>query len=90
MAISWNCEITNVDVEKKRADVSFVRTDDSTGNTENYTFRKTPIGEPAERLALLNTAWDKHLEAASNQAAVDEFVTNLEQLAKSNLEAREI
>ena len=90
MTISWTVDITNVDVAQKRADVSFTRLDDVTGATENYSFRKAIIGTAEERTALLNQVWQNHLDAVSEQSAVDAFITNLEQLAKSNLEAREV
>ena len=90
MAISWTVEITNVDVVKKRADVVFTRLDDTTQATENYSFRKAIIETGTQRSALLNLVWQKHLEAVDDQTAIDAFITNLEQLGKSNLEAREV
>lgn len=90
MAIVWTVDITNVDVVKKRADVNFTRVDDVTSATENYRFSKVIIETTAQRTALLNLVWDKHLEAVSEQTSIDAFITNLEQLGKSNLEAREV
>ena len=90
MAIVWTVNITNVDVVKKRADVNFTRLNDATQATENYRFGKTIIETGAQRTALLNLVWDKHLEAVDDQTAIDAFITNLEQLGKSNLEAREV
>ena len=90
MAISWTVDIRNVNVVSKRADVRFVRTDDSTGETENYNFTNAIIETSEQRIALLNLVWDKHLEAVDKQTSIDDFITNLEQLGKSNLEAREV
>lgn len=90
MAITWTVNITNVDVAQKRADVSFIRIDDVTSESETYSFKKAIIGTTEERTALLNLVWDKHLDAVDKQTAIDDFVTNLEQLAKSNLESREV
>ena len=90
MAISWECSITNVNVDQKRADVSFVRTDDVSGETETYSFRKVIIETTAQRTALLDLVWSKHEDTETQNSAIDAFVTNLEQLAKSNLEAREV
>ena len=90
MAISWTVNITNVDVVKKRVDVNFIRFDDVTTATENYHFSKAIIETGAQRTALLNLVWDKHLEAVNDQTVIDAFITNLEQLGKSNLEAREV
>ena len=90
MAISWTVSITNVDVVKKRATVAFTRVDDATQATENYNFSKVIIETEAQRTALLNLVWDKHLETVNEQNSIDAFITNLEQLGKSNLEAREV
>jgi len=90
MAISWEVGITNVDVDDNRADVTFARTDDVTGATESYSFKKVIIETTQQRTDLLDLVWSKHLEAVSEQSAVDAFITNLEQLGKSNLEAREV
>jgi len=90
MAITWTVDIANVDVAQKRADVNFVRLDDITGATENYNFRKAIIETTQQRTALLNLVWQKHLDAVDEQTAVEVFITNLEQLGKSNLEAREV
>lgn len=90
MAITWDVQITKVNVTSKRANITFVRTDDATGETETYSFNSAIIGTAAERTALLETVWGSHLETVDKQSAVDAFITNLEQLAKSNLEAREV
>ena len=90
MAITWDTKITNVNVLSKRANVTFTRTDDVTQETETYSYNSAIIGTAEERAALLDTVWDAHLEDDAKQDAVDAFITNLEQLAKSNLEAREV
>ena len=90
MAITWDVSINNVNVDQKRADVNITRTDDVTGDTENYRYSKVIIETTEQRLALLDQAWDEHEEAATKQTAVDAFITNLEQLGKANLEAREV
>lgn len=89
MAIIWSVTISKVDVDKKRADVNITRTDDVTTATESYRFSKVVIETGQERLDLLDLVWDKHLEAMADQTAIDGFITNLEQLGKSNLEERE-
>jgi len=90
MAITWEVQITNVDVDQKRADVSFTRVDDVSGTAENYNYSQAIIETTEQRAALLQTVWDSHLAAVSKQTAIDAFITNLEQTAKSNLEAREV
>lgn len=89
MAITWEVQITNVDVTEKRADVSFTRLDDSTGATETYNYTKVILETQAQKVALLNHAWDSHLAAVAKQTAIDAFITDLEAAAKVNLEGRE-
>ena len=90
MAISWTVDIKNVDVAKKRADVSFMRVDDVTSATESYNFSKVILETTEQRVGLLDLVWQKHLDEVADQAEIDAFITNLEQLGKSNLEAREV
>lgn len=89
MAITWDVQISNVDVSQKRADVTAVRTDDVSGDVETYSYTKAIIGTTQERQGILQSIWDNHLAAANNQTAIDAFVDNLETAAKANLEARE-
>lgn len=90
MAITWDCNITNEDPVHFRADVTFTRTDDVTNAVENYNYSKVIIETATQRVALLDLVWQEHEDSVTRQTAIDAFITNLEQLAKSNLEAREI
>jgi len=90
MAITWTANITNVNVADKRADVSFNRLDDVTQETESYNFKQTSLETTTERVALLDAVWQSHISVVSEQTAIDAFITNLEQLGKDNLEAREV
>ena len=90
MAITWDLSITNVDVVNKRADVSYTRADDITGKTEYYSFKKVIVETPQQRAALQDLVWSKHEEAIANQTAIDNFITNLEQAGKIDLESREV
>ena len=90
MAITWTVDITNVNVDQKRADVTIMRTDDVTQATEGYHFSKVILETTAQRLALLDLVWQKHLDEVADQAAIDAFITNLEQLGKADLESREV
>ena len=85
--ITWDVQITNVNVAQKRANVSATRTDGDT--VEVYTYTNAIIGTIQQRQALLQQIWDSHLAAVSNQGAVDAFISGLEQSAKTNLEGRE-
>ena len=90
MAITWDIDISNVDVSKKRADITFIRTDsESSLQPEVFSYRKAVIETSAQRAAILNQTWAKHLEEAADQDEIDAFITNLEQAGKANLEARE-
>jgi len=89
MAINWECNITNVNVTNKRADVSFTRTDDTTQDSWSINFNNAIIETAQQRSDLLDLAWSKWQEELSGRTAIDNFITNLEQLAKSNLESRE-
>ena len=90
MAITWTVDIRNVNVDQNRADVTFMRTDDLTSATESYHFSKVILETTLQRVALLDLVWQKHLDEVSDQAAIDAFITNLEQLGKANLESREV
>lgn len=90
MAIIWEVQITNVNVQSKRADIVFTRTDDVTQKTETYSYNNTVIGTTGEKAALLDAVWNQHLESISKQDNIDAFITNLEQSAKTNLETREV
>jgi len=90
MAITWTVDISNVNVDQKRADVTFMRVDEVTLATESYHFSKVILETTLQRVALLDLVWQKHLDEIADQAAIDAFLTNLEQLGKSNLEAREV
>ena len=87
--ITWEVNITNVNVDTKRANVTAVRTDDISGAVETYSFKKAIIGTTQERQAILELIWQNHLEYINGQSAIDTFIAGLEQTAKTNLEARE-
>jgi cytolysin (calcineurin-like family phosphatase) len=90
MAIIWDCKINNIDPEHFRADVNFNRVNDLTGAEENYNYSRVIIETAEQRVALLDLCWTEHLETIAKQTAINAFISNLEQLAKSNLEAREV
>ena len=91
MAITWNVTRANVNVPAKRADITFTRTDsEKPDHVWSKTYHQAIIGTSAERTALLNSAWAAWQAYASEQEAINAFLDNLEQLAKTNLEAREV
>ena len=90
MAITWTCEISNVDPSEFRADLSFKREDDVTGAMFSIHYQKTLIETAAQRTALLDTVWSEWEKEQAKLTAIGNFITNLEQLAKSNLETMEV
>ncbi len=90
MAISWDISFSSVNVQSKRANVLFTRTDDqSTEPPWTYTVTQVIIDTPQQRSALLDQVWAKWQEEISGQSQVDTFLDNLAQTGKANLEARE-
>jgi len=90
MAINWELDISDVNVASKRADVRFTRTDsESSLAPQTYSFQNTIVETPAQRAALLDSVKESVKKDATKQAAIDAFVTDLEQAGKANLEAWE-
>ena len=89
-AINWSTKITNVNVTSKRATVSFTRTDtEKPEDVWNISFQSVTLETQAQRLALLDLVWTEWQKELAKRAAIEAFITNLEQTANSNLEARE-
>ena len=90
MAIDWQLKISNANVQAKRADVTFTRTDsESALAPQTYPFANTIIETQAQRIALLEIVKAEVIKAEEKQASIDAFITNLEQTGKSALEAWE-
>lgn len=90
MAITWTCTISNERLDQFRANVNFKRIDDATEMEFVISYDNTVIETSVQRLALLDAAWAEWEKEKAKQVAIEAFITNLEQLAKSNLEAREV
>ena len=88
MAISWDTQISNVNVASKRADVTFTRTDDVTNDIWTKSYTQTSL-DTADRIPLLDSVWAEWQKELTKRANIETFLTNLEQLANSNLDARE-
>jgi len=90
MAITWNIEISNVNLQNGRGTVRATRTDSvSALEPRVHMLTNTPLQDAAARLKVLNTIkeWD---EAAVEKATqIETFVDGLEQSAKVNLESWE-
>ena len=96
MAISWDTKITNVNIQNKRADVSFTREDSEKPNdTFSQSYQNTPIAgdTPAETIAarvlLLNTIWGAWQQELTKRSDISAMITDLEQAANNNLMAKE-
>ena len=90
MAISWDIDITNVNLQSQRGDVTATRTDDQSALApQTYRFQATPLGTPADRALLLDSIKSKVVEDATKKAQVDAFIATLEQDGKAALEAWE-
>ena len=90
MAITWTCTISDERPDQFRANVSFERIDDVTGAKFTISYHNTVIETTTQRIALLDGAWAEWQKEKTKQTAIDAFITNLEQLAKANLESREV
>jgi len=89
MAITWDTQITNVNINSKRGDVSFMRTDTATGETWSMRFTQALLETGDERAALLNAVWAEWQTEVAKQAGISTFLGTLEQSANANLMARE-
>lgn len=91
MAISWDTQITNVNTSTFKADVSFLRHDDTGAEPDfNMTFDDVILETSQQRLALLDQVWAEWQVEKANRDANSTFIGNLEQTANSNLMAREV
>ena len=90
MAIRWTTKITNVNIASKRADVSFTRTDDVTGDTWTKSFSNDMVETNDQRLALCDQTWTAWQLELSKQTDISTLITNLEQVGNANLMAREV
>jgi len=89
MAIDWQLKVSNANVQAKRADVTFTRTDsESSLAPQTYSFANTIIETAEQRAALLDIV-KAEVVKVEKQASIDAFITNLEQTGKSALEAWE-
>ncbi len=89
MAINWDIQITDVNIAEGRGDIIATRTNTVSGLSRNYSMDNTPMATQEERALIMDTlkAW---VVTDDNKATdVAKFITNLEQAAKSALEAWE-
>ena len=90
MAINWDIKLSNVNLQSKRADITFTREDTESALTpQTYSYRNVLIETAEQRVSLLNSVKAKVEADATKQTTVDALITDLEQAGKSNLEAWE-
>ena len=94
MAITWEFEITPVDIPQKIVRVKAVRTDDMEVEPEYMvTLQNADISTPEKKAEALNVLWDKFLVKKAENAVLETIQTEIEALeatAKTNFEGREL
>jgi len=91
MAITWNIQIANVNLNSKRCDISATRTDsESALDPRSYKMRNTPIETAQQRTLALQTIKNLDDAAVSEASSVSTFLDSLEQSAIANLDAWEL
>lgn len=91
MAVTWDIDIYNVDVDSQRADVRATRTDDQLEPaSKTYAYSKVPLGTAQERQSILDQIKAQVGADALRAASVSAFVDTLEADGKTNLEAWEL
>jgi len=91
MAIEWTTSITNENPTSCRANVSFTRIDtENEAATFNVSYNQAVIETSEQRIKLLDAAWAAWQKEKVKRSNIAAFISNLEQLANSNLMAREV
>jgi len=91
MAISWNTQITSINIAAKRANVTFTRTDDTKPlDTFTQAYSNVILDTQVQRLALLDQVWETWQQELIDRANLVTFLAGLEQSANSNLDSREV
>ena len=90
MAVTWDVQITVLDVATKAVSVAATRTDDSKPTeAKTYNVLYALIPTTAAKLAVLDNIWAQYQADKTRQAQIGAFIGALETDAKANLEARE-
>ena len=90
MAISWDTQITNVNVTAQRGDVTFTRNDtESSLPSFSVSYQQTSLAT-GDRIPLLDSVWAAWQKELTKRTNIETFLSNLEQQANSNLDAREV
>lgn len=90
MAITWNVQITVLNVERREVSITAVRTDsEDPDNPQVCRIISALIATTEQKVAVLNGLWAQHLMLDQRAAEIEAFVGTLESAAVTNLEARE-
>ncbi len=91
MAGTWKINVSNTDVDEKRSDVSFIRTDsDSAIAIRTYSFKSTIIGTAQERNAIFASVKAKDVAAVAELDDITVFFEGLTANGEVALDAWEL
>jgi len=91
MAITWEFNITNVDIDKGRGDVRATRTDtESALAPRSYSMQKTPMATGPQKAKIISTIqeWDEAF--VSNETVINTYLDGLEASAAATMAAWEL
>ena len=89
--ITWDTQITVVNIVTKTISMTAIRTDDSDPDNPNvFTVRNRHINTAAEKIAIMDEIWAMHVASESRGEIIATLIGNLESQANTNLEAREV
>lgn len=89
MAITWELELSPINISTKEGSLVATRIDSVDGSTLKYEVARAPFNDTVDEDAVWDEVWDKHQARLAKNAAIDNFVGAIEGRGKTNLEARE-
>jgi cytochrome c556 len=90
MAISWDVQITPIDVDRKEVSITAVRMDSTDPTkTETHVIASALLVTADQKTAALDNLWQQHLAWQAKQMKIAAYIGTLAAAAKANLEARE-
>ena len=89
MAITWDVTVTPLNVERKEASITAIRTDTDTGKEQRLVISSIILNTTQQKVDALNQLWQMHLDYDALQTQIAAYIGTMEADAKANLEARE-
>ena len=89
MAITWDITVTPLNVERKEASITAIRTDSDTGKEQRLVISSIILSTQQQKIDALNQIWQMHLDYDALQSQIAAYIGTMEDDAKVNLEARE-